>query len=53
MLRIKTTLDAEDSEKIRLVPNLPISAKILEKIIAAQICHHLEQNNLPDKMQSA
>ena len=48
----KHTLDSEVLANYRPISNLPFLSKVLEKIVAAQLCDHLHRNNLFEEFQS-
>lgn len=48
----KPTLDSEELANYRPISNLPFLSKVLEKIVAAQLCDHLHRNNLFEEFQS-
>ena len=49
----KPTLDAQVLKNYRPVSNLPFLSKVIEKVIATQLQHHLSTNNLLEEYQSA
>ena len=49
----KPGLDKEVFKKYRPVSNLPFVSKIVEKVVAKRIEHHLDSNFLHDNLQSA
>ena len=49
----KTGLDPEEYRNYRPVSNLSFLSKVLEKVVAKRLAHHLETNNLHDNVQSA
>jgi hypothetical protein len=49
----KPGLDKEVLKNYRPVSNLPFVSKIVEKVVAKRIDHHLNSNNLQDNLQSA
>ncbi|XP_062616752.1 uncharacterized protein LOC134278448 [Saccostrea cucullata] len=49
----KTGLDPEEYRNYRPVSNLSFLSKILEKVVAKRLDHHLESNYLHDNVQSA
>lgn len=49
----KPTLDPLQCKNYRPVSNLPFISKILERVIAAQLLDHLNENSYLDKFQSA
>ena len=48
----KTTLDPEVLANYRPISNLPFLSKILEKVIANQLCEFLQENNTYEDFQS-
>ena len=48
----KPTLDPDVLSNYRPISNLPFISKVIEKAVAAQLQHHLKQNNLFEKFQS-
>ncbi len=48
----KPGLDNTDLNSFRPISNLPFVAKILEKVVAAQLQSHLEKHNLYEQFQS-
>ena len=52
-LRKKATLNSEIFKNYRPVSNLPFISKVIEKVIAARLLDHMQENNLLDPMQSA
>ena len=48
----KPTLDAEVLANYRPISNLPFLSKVLEKIVAEELCSHLQNNNLFETFQS-
>ena len=49
----KSNLDPEQLKNYRPVSNLPTLSKIIEKLVVAQLQHHMHVNGLNEKMQSA
>ena len=49
----KNGLDSDIFKNYRPVSNLPYMSKLLEKVIAARLDEHMEENQLNDPMQSA
>jgi hypothetical protein len=49
----KPDLNPETLKNFRPISNLPFLSKILEKVVAKQLLHHKEVNNLREKLQSA
>ena len=49
----KTGLDPEEYRNYRPVSNLSFLSKVLEKVVAKRLAHHLETNNLHDNVPSA
>ena len=49
----KITLNPELCKNFRPVSNLSFLSKIVEKVVAARLIHHMSVNGLHDKMQSA
>jgi hypothetical protein len=47
------SLDSNDVKNYRPVSNFPTLVKIIEKVVAAKLTHHLEANGLIDPYQSA
>ena len=48
----KPSLDAEVLANYRPISNLPFLSKIIEKIVAKELCDHLHSNNLFEAFQS-
>ena len=48
----RPTLDPEALGSYRPISNLPFLSKVLEKVVAAQLQTHLEDNNIFEKFQS-
>ena len=48
-----TSLDAEELKSYRPISNICFPAKVMEKIVAAQITEHMTRNGLHDPLQSA
>ena len=49
----KATLDKNVLQNYRPVSSLPFVAKVVEKIAAKRLTHHLDTNNLQEELQSA
>ena len=49
----KPTLDPDENKNFRPVSNLSFLSKVLEKVVASQLDHHLTLNNLHEPNQSA
>uniref|UniRef100_A0A8C6LDP4 Reverse transcriptase domain-containing protein n=1 Tax=Nothobranchius furzeri TaxID=105023 RepID=A0A8C6LDP4_NOTFU len=48
----KPSLDPDDPMNYRPISNLPFLSKVLEKIVAIQVCEHLNTNALFEEFQS-
>uniref|UniRef100_A0A8C6MJ04 Reverse transcriptase domain-containing protein n=1 Tax=Nothobranchius furzeri TaxID=105023 RepID=A0A8C6MJ04_NOTFU len=48
----KPSLDPDDPMNYRPISNLPFLSKVLEKIVAIQVCEHLNTNDLFEEFQS-
>ena len=48
----KPSLDPDDLVNYRPISNLPFLSKILEKVVAKQVCDHLHHNELFEEFQS-
>ena len=48
----KSTLDPEVSANYRPISNLPFLSKILEKVVANQLCEFLQESNVYEDFQS-
>ncbi|KAI5607668.1 hypothetical protein C0J50_6988, partial [Silurus asotus] len=48
----KPNLDPNTLSNYRPISNLPFMSKILEKIVAAQLCSYLQENNIFEEFQS-
>jgi len=40
-------LDEEDAKNYRLISNLPVASKLLERLVAQQLIKYLSDHNLP------
>jgi hypothetical protein len=49
----KHNLDSNELKNYRPVSNLPFLSKVIEKVVATRIEHHLDSNHLHDTLQSA
>ena len=49
----KSGLDEEDAKNYRLISNLPVASKLLERLVAQQLIKYLSDNNLLPDRQSA
>jgi len=49
----KSTLDCDMYKNYRPVSNLPFLSKVIEKVLAARLFSHMQENNLIEKLQSA
>ena len=49
----KATLDSDDYTSYRPISNLTFVSKCIEKVVASQICNHVQDNNLKEVFQFA
>ena len=49
----KSGLDEEDAKNYRLISNLPVASKLLERLVAQQLIKYLSDHNLLPDRQSA
>ena len=49
----KESLSTDEYSSFRPISNLKFVSKCIEKVVAAQICHHITSNNMGEPLQSA
>lgn len=49
----KASLDTDEFKNFRPISNLKLISKAIEKVVAVQLCQHIEDNNMDELYQSA